>query len=163
MTQAMALGSGSEDLDGRVSLVAGHAPESLPGQDNEMRIVSLVGDPMDWEGTRDQFPRFVRSGGYEMRIGEKRYGLSVRASAGEGSREFVSGDRVPAMGRVEHRIVALNDDSELKDLLAASRTGVNLYLPLLLAIVAMMAEGLLGSPRQQTMLQPGPKRIGAES
>jgi hypothetical protein len=154
MAQTMALGSGSAESAEIVSMVAGQSPESLPGKDNDIRIVSLVGDPMDWSGSRDQFPKFVRSGGYEMRIGGKHYGLSVRGSAEEGSQEFVSGEDVPLMGKTEHTVIALNDDNELKELLAASRTGVNLYLPLLLmAMIAIMAEGILGSPRQHKMTQ----------
>jgi len=163
MAQTMALGSGSSESARIVSMVAGQSPESLPGKDNDIRIVSLVGDPMDWSGSRDQFPKFARSGGYEIRIGQKHYGLSVRASAQEGSREFISGESVPLMGKIEHEVIALNDDKELKELLAASHAGINLYLPLLLmAMIAIMAEGILGSPRQHKMAQSASKRDGTE-
>ena len=164
MAQTVALGSGSVEIGSSMSLVAGHAPESLPGKDSTMRIVSLVGDPVEWEGTRDQFPRLVRSGGYEMRIGEKRYGLSVRGSVEEGSQKFVTDQNVPVMGEIDHKVVALNDDDELKALLVASRTGIDLYLPLLLlAMVAMIAEGILGSPRKHRLVHSAPHNVGAAS
>jgi len=160
LAQSMALGSGSVEAGGSMSLVAGHAPESLPGADDDIRIVSLVGDPMDWSGSPDQFPRFVRSGGYEMRIGEKQYGLSVRGSAEEGSQRFVSAKSVPVMGKIDHMVVTLNEDDELGVVPVASRTGIDLYLPLLLlAMVAMMAEGMLGTPLQHRLTQSAPKKV----
>lgn len=154
MAQSMALASGSREADDRLSLIAGEAPASLPGSADDIRVVSLVGDPMDWSGPRDRFPQFVRSGGYVMRVGEKTYGLSVQGAVEEGSGEFVTGQTVPLMGETEHFIVSMEDSDELKQSLAASHTGIELYLPLLLlAMLAMMAEGVLGTPRQFKLTQ----------
>lgn len=164
VAQAMALGSGKETTDDRLSMVAGEKPASLPGRDNRIRIVSLVGDPMDWSGPRDQFPRFVRSGGYVMRIGERSYGLSVRGAVEEGAGRFIDEDRVPFMGGIEHEVVPLNDDADLKEMLAASRTGIQLYLPLLLlAMLTMMAEGALGTPHQYKLTRSATEKAGVGS
>ena len=97
MAQSMALASGSKEADDRLSLIAGEAPASLPGSADDIRVVSLVGDPMDWSGPRDRFPQFVRSGGYVMQVGEKTYGLSVQGAVEEGVR------------RIRHRAVRALD------------------------------------------------------
>jgi hypothetical protein len=68
------------------------------------------------------------------------------------------------MGEIEHSIVSMEGSDELKQSLAASHTGIELYLPLLLlAMLAMMAEGVLGTPRQFKMTQSATQKGGAAS
>jgi hypothetical protein len=46
-------------------------------------------------------------------------------------------------------------------MLAASRTGIQLYLPLLLlAMLTMMAEGVLGTPRQDKLARAATENAG---
>ncbi|MGD0092493.1 MAG: hypothetical protein ABSE73_21470, partial [Planctomycetota bacterium] len=79
--------------------------------------------------------------------GDEQVCVSVRASDQEGSPKFIEGPVVPALGRVPHTVRTLKDDEDFKADLEAQRTGLELYLPLLLlAMLVLVAEGLLGSP-----------------
>jgi hypothetical protein len=145
LAQTMALGGRSPEPVGR-SLVAGTAPDSLPGKGDDVQIVSLVGDPFEWSGPRSRLPVFPRSGAYSVRAGDESFCLSVRGSDREGSTRYIESAVVPALGRVPHRVRALTE-GDLEEALAASRTGVSLYLPLLgLAVLGLVAESFLGAP-----------------
>jgi hypothetical protein len=151
VAQTMALGGRAPEASG-LSLVAGAAPDALPGKGDQIHIVSLVGDPLDWSGPRGQVPAFPRSGAYSVRVGEESFCLSVRGSDREGGTRCIETGLVPALGRVPHTVRPLTE-GDLEAALAASRTGLPLYLPLLaLAVLGLVAESLLGAP---------PRRRGA--
>ena len=82
-----------------------------------------------------------------MRMGKRELCLSVMPSDTEGGTSFITGSKVDAMGETPHSIGDLTSEQDFKDTLARSGAGMELYIPLLLlAIVALMAEGLLGAP-----------------
>jgi hypothetical protein len=147
MVQPMALGAVSGVVNRNLSLVAGNAPRSLPGKEDEVKISTLVGDQVLWAGPRAQAPVLVREGAYIVRMGKRELCLSVMPSDTEGSGSFITGSKVDAMGETPHAIGDLTSEQDFRDTLARSGAGMELYIPLLLlAIVALLAEGLLGSP-----------------
>lgn len=147
IVQPIALGAVSGAVNRNLSLVAGHAPRSLPGKEIEARISTLVGDQVDWTGPRDQAPVLVREGAYIVRMGKREMCLSVMPSDAEGGVAVIAGSRIDAMGEVPHAVRDLSSEQDFRDDLARSGAGMNLYIPLLLlAIAALIAEGLLGSP-----------------
>jgi hypothetical protein len=146
MAQTMALGSRGQQSHGLTG-VAGNVVE-LPGQGDEVQMVSLAGDPLDYSGPRTQAPPLPRSGAYSVKLGDASYCLSVRSSDREGSRTFLVTEP-PALGNLPYSIRDL-DEADLQEALAASRTGFPLFVPLvLLAIAGLVAESLLGAPPLQ--------------
>ena len=155
MAQPMALGAVSSLVDESISLIAGNAPRSLSGKEDEVKITTLVGDQVDWSGPRDQVPVLVRGGAYIARMGERETCLSVLPSDAEGNNAFIDGSEVAAMGGISHAVRELSDEEDFRDELENSMAGMGLYLPLLLlAIAAFMAEGLLGSPALRRKKKP---------
>jgi hypothetical protein len=147
MAQPMALGAVSGMVNESVSIVAGAAPRSLRGKGDQVKITTLVGDQVDWSGTRDQVPKLVRGGAYTVRMGERETCLSVIPSDTEGGKAFIEGSVVSAMGKIPHEVRDLSNEENFRDELESSIAGMELYLPLLLLAVALLAvEGLLGSP-----------------
>jgi hypothetical protein len=145
LAQTMALGGRSPEPVGR-SLVAGTAPDALPGKSDHVQIVSLVGDPFDWSGPRSRVPVFPRSGAYSVQVGDETVCLSVRSSDREGDPHYVDTAVVPALGGVPHSVRPLTE-GDLAEALAASRSGLSLYLPLLaLAVLGLVVESFLGAP-----------------
>jgi len=144
IAQTMALGGRLQETHG-IAAVAGN-PIELPGKGEQVQMVSLVGDPLDWSGSRAQLPILPRSGAASLKLGDESYCLSIRSSDREGSSKFLEGTTVPALGTMPHSVRELKED-DLKEALTASRTGFPLFLPLLLlAIGALVAESLLGAP-----------------
>jgi len=155
MAQPMALGAVSGVVNETISLVAGNAPRSLPGTGDEVKITTLAGDQVDWSGPRDQVPVLVRGGAYIVRLGRRKICLSVIPSDAEGRHAFVEGSEVAAMGGIAHTVRELSDEEDFRDELENSMAGMELYLPLLLlALAALMAEGLLGSPAGRRKTKP---------
>jgi hypothetical protein len=155
LAQPIALGAVSGMVHESMSLVAGNAPRSLPGKEAEVKIHTLVGDQVDWSGPRDQVPMLVREGAYIVRMGERKACLSVTPSDAEGNKAFVVGDEVPAVSGVAHVVRELSDEEDFRDELESSVAGMGLYVPLLLlAAIALMAEGLLGSPALRRKKRP---------
>jgi len=162
MVQPMALGAVSSLATRNMSIVAGNAPNSLPGQEAEVKITTLVGDQVDWSGPRDQVPVLVREGAYIVRVGKREICLSVMPSDTEGGTTFIDGAVVGAMGGIPYSVGDLTDSNKFSAEIARSVTGLELYIPLLLlAIVAFMAEGLVGSPsRWRSNRSAGEKEQG---
>jgi len=155
MVQPMALGAVSSLVNESISLVAGDAPRSLSGTEDEVSITTLVGDQVDWSGPRDQIPVLVRGGAYVVRTGRQEMCLSVIPSDAEGSGAFIKGSEVAAMGKIPHEVRDLSDEEDFRDELESSVAGTELYLPLLLlAIAALVVEGLLGSPSLRRNKKP---------
>jgi hypothetical protein len=149
MAQPMALGAVSSLVNRSISIVAGNAPRSLPTRDDEVRITTLVGDQVDWSGPRDQVPTLVREGAYVVGVGDSQMCLSIMPADSEGTAAFIDDPKVESMGEVAHEVRVLSDEEDFRDELERSGAGMELYVPfLLLAILALMSEGLLGSPSQ---------------
>ncbi len=148
IAQRMAVaGSASED-ERALSLVAGESPRGIRAQGGEVEVLSLVGDSMDWKGKEKDIPAFPRAGVYLVTAGDNKYCISVRASEKEGLEKFVEGSEVPAMGQIAHKILPYDEAVDFEQYHKGQARSVELFLfLLLLATLALLAEGWLGAPR----------------
>jgi len=159
MTQRMALGGGSSEGQRTLSLVAGERPrgiiaEGSPRESGDrlapatagVEILSLVGDPMDWKGEGQEIPAFPRAGVYLVRTDDDKYCISVRASEKEGLEKFVEGSQVPIIGQIAHKILPYDEAEDFGQHHKGQARAIESYLfLLLLATLALLAEGWLGS------------------
>jgi len=174
MAQRMAV-TGTSSKEGRVlTLVAGerwhgHLGRVFTGrrpvpriraQNSEVEILSLVGDPMDWKGKESEIPAFPLAGVYSVKAENDKYCISVRASEKEGLEEFVEGSQVPAMGQITHKILPYDEAQDFERYHAGQARAVELYLSLLLlATLALLAEGWLGAPTSYVQWLGHPGRV----
>jgi hypothetical protein len=150
MAQPIALGAVSSLANESLSIVAGQSPRLLPGEGTEMSITTLLGDQVDWSGLKDRSPILVRGGAYIATLGNRETCLTVLPSELEGHSAFIEGSEIGALAGIPHGVSMLSDEDDFRDELEQSMAGTGLYLPfLLLALVFMMAEGLLGSPAKK--------------
>ncbi|MFB0552547.1 MAG: BatA and WFA domain-containing protein [Phycisphaerae bacterium] len=157
IAQRMAVaGSSSRPLEGRessgqeraISLVAGERPRGIRARGGEVEVLSLVGDSMDWKGKEQEIPAFPRTGVYLVTAGDNKYCISVRASEKEGLEKFVEGSEVPALGQIAHKILPYDEAVDFEQYHKGQARSVELFLfLLLLATLALLAEGWLGAPR----------------
>jgi len=150
MAQPIALGAASGLVNANVSIVAGQPMRLMQGEGNELSITTLLGDQIDWFGLKDKSPLLVRSGAYVVNMGQRESCLSVLPSEREGSSPFVEGDKIEGFTGIPHGVRTLSDEDDFRDDLDKSLAGTGLFLPfLLLALICMMAEGILGSPAKK--------------
>jgi len=219
MAQRMAVGgSSSEDLPAvhfvqagsgqawqrTLLLVAGERPRGIIPRSGEagsnglaqtslqeVEILSLVGDPLDWKGREQEIPAFPRAGVYLVRdsaagpeqtrppsggqapaasilrgktgsAGNNKYCISVRASEKEGLEKFVEGSEVPPMGQIAHKILPYDEAEDFQQQHKGQARAVELYLfGLLLATMALLAEGWLGSHKPSPIVHRPPACAGA--
>jgi hypothetical protein len=153
MTQRMAVGGGSSEGQRTLSLVAGERPRGIIAEGSEVEILSLVGDPMDWKGKEQEIPPFPRAGVYLVRAGDDKYCISVRASEKEGLEKFVEGSQIPIIGQMAHKILPYDEAEDFGRHHKGQARVIESYLfLLLLATLALLAEGWLGSHK--------PSRVG---
>jgi len=147
MTQPIALGAVTTLINASASIVAGQAPRLMPGAGDEMSIVTLLGDQVEWVGPRGQAPLLVRGGAYIAAVGERETSLTVMPSDKEGSDAFIENDKIPALDGMQSQVSTLSDEDNFRRELQSSLAGAGLCLPfLLLAFLFMLAEGLLSAP-----------------
>jgi hypothetical protein len=167
MVQRMAV-AGSSEEQRALSLVAGEYPHGIgatesfervaePDQSERsarrdasqpVEILSLVGDSIDWKGAAHEIPLFAKAGVYLLKANDSTYCVSVRASAKEGLQEFVESSHVPIMGRATHNVSSYSETQDYGHYHAGQTRTVDLYVfLLLLATLALLAEGWLGSYR----------------
>lgn len=162
IAQRIAVTGSSSEEEGRLSLVAGERPRGINAQGGEVEILSLVGDSMDWKGREQEIPAFTRTGVYLITAGDKKYCVSVRSSEKEGLEQFVEGSEVPALGQIENKILPFDENADFEQYKIDQARSVELFLPLLLlATLALLAEGWLGAPRLSRTRQE--KIQGAET
>lgn len=158
MAQRIAL-SGDLDQDGTmVSLVAGQRvrrvgesiDEKVADTEN-VKVISLVGDTLDWEGPASQIPAFVKMGVYLIEGEKGKTCVSVRASEREGNEQYIEEEEVPILGRLAHKVEPYEEGEDFGDFQEGSAFAkVRFYLPLLLvATLALLAEGLLANQAQR--------------
>ncbi len=148
IAQRMAVAGSSSEEEGAISLVAGERPRGINAQGSEVKVLSLVGDSMDWKGKEQEIPAFPRAGVYLVTAGDNKYCISVRASEKEGLEKFVEGSEVPAMGQIAHKILPYDEAVDFEQYHKGQARSVELFLLLLLlATLALLAEGWLGAPR----------------
>lgn len=129
------------------SLVAGERPPVLPVAE-EMGLLSLAGDSLDWKGRATELPSFPRTGVYLATAGAQKCCLAVRAAPAEGDWRFLDGAAVPILGPVAHTVVAFDANGDYTKYHAGQARVTDLYVPLLvLATLALFLEGLLSAAR----------------
>jgi hypothetical protein len=150
MTQPIALGAVANLSNESVSIVAGQSPRLLPGEGTKMSIATLLGDQVVWSGLKDQSPLLVRGGAYIATMGEQETCLTVLPSELEGHSAFIEGSEIGALEGIPHGVRTLSNEDDFRDELEKSLAGTGFYVPfLLLAMVFLMAEGLLGAPAKK--------------
>lgn len=148
IAQRMAVAGSSSEQEGVRALVAGERPRGIRAQGGEVEVLSLVGDSMDWKGKEQEIPAFPRPGVYLITAGDNKYCISVRSSEKEGLEKFVEGLEVPAMGQIAHKILPYDETVDFEQYHKGQARSVELFLfLLLLATLALLAEGWLGAPR----------------
>jgi hypothetical protein len=148
IAQRMAVTGSSSRQEGMLSLVAGERPRGINAQGGEVEVLSLVGDSMDWKGREQEMPSFPRTGVYLVTAGDRKYCISVRASEKEGLEQFVEGSEVAALGQIQNKILPFDETADFEQYHKGQARSVELFLPLLLlATLALLAEGWLGAPR----------------
>jgi len=148
IAQRMAVAGSSSGQEGVLSLVAGERPRGINAQGGEVEVLSLVGDSMDFKGKEQEIPAFPRAGVYLVTAGDNKYCISVRASEKEGLEKFIEGSEVPAMGQIAHQILPYDEAVDFEQYHKGQARSVELFLfLLLLATLALLAEGWLGAPR----------------
>ena len=155
IAQRMAVAGSSSEQEGALLLVAGERPRGIRAQGGEVEVLSLVGDSMDWKGKEQEIPAFPRTGVYLVTAApegvlrsDKKYCISVRASEKEGLEKFVEGSQMPALGQIVHKILPYDEAVDFEQYHKGLARSVELFLSLLLlATLALLAEGWLGAPR----------------
>jgi hypothetical protein len=148
IAQRMAVAGFSSMQEGAISLVAGERPRGIRAHGGEVEILSLVGDSMDWTGKEQEIPAFPRTGVYLVTASAEKYCISVRASDKEGLEQFVEGSEVAALGQIAHKILPFDEAADFEQYHKGQARSVEMFLPLLLlATLALLAEGWLGAPR----------------
>ncbi|MHC4372185.1 MAG: vWA domain-containing protein [Planctomycetota bacterium] len=143
MAQTIAVEGTSFEQDSMVSLVAGETPEGMNAGVQQAEFFSLAGDAIEWKGPANEMPTFSKSGG------DKEYCVSVRSSDKEGLMQFVAGSQVPALDRITHEIVDYDPAGGFDRFHHGQSRTYNMFLPLLLlATLALLAEGWLANPRR---------------
>jgi len=150
MVQPIALGAVSSLSNESLSIVAGQSPRLVPGEGDQMSIVTLLGDHVDWSGLKDQSPVMVRGGAYIATINGRDTCLTVLPSDTEGNSGFIEGSQIGALEGIAHGVRTLSNEDDFRDELEQSHSGAGLYLPfILLALAFMIVEGMLGAPAKK--------------
>jgi hypothetical protein len=150
MAHGIATGGDSFERDAMLSLVAGEAPKGIEAT-QPWEVLSLAGDPMEWQGQVGDVPVFSRPGVYQVTAGDKEYCVSVRSSDKEGLTQFVEDSQIPALERIAHTIVDYNPTDAMEEYQYGHSRTFELFLPLLLlATLALLAEGWLANPVRAT-------------
>jgi len=148
IAQRMAVAGSSSEGGRTLSLVAGERPRGIRTQDGEVEVLSLIGDSIDWKGKEQEIPAFPRTGVYLVTAGDNKYCISVRASEKEGLEKYIEGSEVPALGQIAHQILPYDEAVDFEQYHKGQARSVELFLfLLLLATLALLAEGWLGAPR----------------
>jgi len=135
--------------DGRdaTPLVAGEPLRLATPADKNIEVQSLGGSPLDWNGLAAQLPTLPRAGVYVIRSAGGTNRVAVRSSEKEGRQNFVTGDRLPALGTLAYAVNDYHDGPTLASEFHRLEKSLDLSpLLLLLALLALAAEGLLANP-----------------
>jgi hypothetical protein len=158
MAQSMAVEGTSFEQDSMVSLVAGQSPEGLDTGGQQVEVLSLAGEAIEWKGRASETPAFSKPGVYLLQSGEREYCVSVRSSDKEGLTQFVKGSQVSALGGVTHEIVDYDSAEGFEKYHYGQSRTFELFLPLiLLATLALLVEGWLANPiraKSESTTQP---------
>ncbi|MFC1636320.1 hypothetical protein ACFL5Z_15935, partial [Planctomycetota bacterium] len=147
MSHNMATGGESFEQEAMLSVVAGESPKGIEIAGQQLEVLSLVGDPVEWEGQVGDMPVFTKPGVYQIKAGDREYCISVRSSEKEGLTQFVEGSQVSALEKIAHTILDYDPTDELEKYHYGHSRMFELFLPLvILATIALLAEGWLANP-----------------
>jgi hypothetical protein len=119
-------------------LVAGHKP--LAGQANvPLMVRSLAGSPLQWAGDASQPPVIPRAGIYEIQTESATRYLGVRSASAEGVAQFIGTGTVPALAGLNYTVRDFTDLATFLRQTIQIRRGLDLFLPLLLLAMVMLA------------------------
>ena len=155
LAQSMAL-TGASASQNPAPLVAGEPWRQNPAQPGELHVQSLTGGPLDWKGRRADLATFPRAGVYTVQAGTNLAHVAVRASDKEGRQQFITGDELPALGKLAYTVTTESGRGTRPAGTAAGKS-LNLSLPfLLLAVLAFWLEGWLANPGPVKLAPPKP-------
>ena len=147
MAQSIAVEGTALEEEAMLSLVAGESPKGINASGQQVEVISLVGDEIDFEGRASDMPVFSKSGVYLVKTGSEEFCVSVRSSPKEGLVQFLEGSQVPAMEKITHSVVDYNPADNLQKYHTGRSRTFELFLPLvLLATLALFVEGWLANP-----------------
>lgn len=149
MAQSIAVGGASSEQDAVICLAAGEPAQGIDAGPLQIDIVTLAGDAGQWTQHGGQAPVFPKPGVYLVKAGDKEYCVSVRSSEKEGLTRFLGGSQVPSLENVRHDVVDYDPTEDFAKYNYGQIRTFGLFLPLLLlATLAMLAEGWLANPRR---------------
>ena len=127
---------------GGSSLLAGARAPGVDGREQEVRMHTLAGAVLEWQGRGEELPAFARSGVYRVDAGKKSFVVAVRSADAEGRESYLSAAPVPVLAGLAHRVDEYRDRESFISRVRRMRVGIDLYLPLLLlALAAVLFEG----------------------
>ncbi|OGV62941.1 MAG: hypothetical protein A2498_05685 [Lentisphaerae bacterium RIFOXYC12_FULL_60_16] len=136
--------SGQNPAERAATIVAGGRPPGLEAVRQPVRIRAVAGSVMEWQGPGHDVPALPRAGIYSLETSNVTSYVAVRSSVEEGGEVFLEAESVPALAGLPHRVDAYRNSETLVRQVRRMRTGVDLYLPLLLlALAAVLVEGLV--------------------
>lgn len=130
-----------------LALVAGASFPPAPGDRTPVRITTLAGGPLSWQGPREALPAPVRAGIYQIDgTGPQPLIVAVRAAADEAGARSVDADRAAVLAGLALRSVPVAEPAQAVADWREQRRGLDLMPWLLLAALACwLAEGLLAA------------------
>jgi hypothetical protein len=147
MAHSMATGGESFEQEAMISVVAGGSPKGIDLAGQPVEVLSLMGDPVEWEGRAGEMPALTKPGVYQVKAGDKEYYVSVRSSEKEGLTQFVEESQIPALEKITHTVLDYNPADGMKEYHYGHSRTFELFLPLvILATLALLAEGWLANP-----------------
>ncbi|MHC4874008.1 MAG: hypothetical protein ACYTFY_19335, partial [Planctomycetota bacterium] len=127
-------------------ITAGELPALDFAADVSVSLTSLISGKTIWQGKSKDLPTIIRSGIYQLSHEDHIRLLSVSDSADECNARFLS--QIPDTMKNYRNIKLLNysGNNRYAESIAEKRTGVNLFIPLLLAaVLVFLLEGYLAS------------------
>ena len=162
LSHNMAMQDGNETTDAVISLVAGQKIPPVTTSAEQVEIISLVGDALALTVPSKALPAFPLAGVYKMTTPERDYYIQVRASDKEGSERYVEAEQLNLPAAFKP-IVASLSEKQVLSALKGERSGLSLYLPLLLlALLVWGIESWLSSSTGRTTQSPRHAKKKAE-
>lgn len=158
LSQSMMLGADDAESSG-IEIEAGDLPSPLIVGAESVAIVPVVGDVVPWSGPPGQMPNVPRAAAGIIRSEfaaedgktvrkNREWTFSTRGSMSEGKENFLETGKVPAAAGIAHVVSTVSPSDPAAVARSATRGATDLYMPaVLLAIAALVAEGLLAAPR----------------
>ncbi len=130
-----------------VPLAAGEPLRLALPADAAVQVQSFGGSPLDWKGKLGLLATLPRSGVYAVRGDRETSYVAVRSSEKEGRQQFIAGDAIPALGKLDYSVKKFGGADALVSEFKRLEKSLD-FSPwlLLLALLALAAEGWLANP-----------------